>query len=161
MGTIVYASRLFYEPSRIHAAAVYCSDGRMGDHFDDFLQNGLRLPRYDRVALPGGPAMLLDHGCSRSHSTATRDALSFLVEAHGLERVLLIAHEGCAFYAQRLGIPDERMEACQCRDLVQAAARVRETAPHVQIDAYFARVSGNRIIVEQIETHRPAEMIGV
>ncbi len=83
MNAIAYASRLFYEPSRIHAAAVYCSDGRMGDHFDDFLQNGLRLPRYDRVALPGGPAMLLDHGCSRSHSAATRDALSFLVEAHG------------------------------------------------------------------------------
>lgn len=157
MNAIAYASRLFYEPSRIHAAAVYCSDGRMGDHFDDFLQNGLRLPRYDRVALPGGPAMLLDHGCSRS--AVTHDALSFLVEAHGLERVLLIAHEGCAFYAQRLGIPDEHMEACQCRDLRQAAARVRETAPHLLIDTYFARVSGNRIIVEQLETHRPAEMI--
>ena len=36
------------------AAAVYCSDGRYGEHMDDFLHNCLGLPRYDRVAIPGG-----------------------------------------------------------------------------------------------------------
>ena len=37
------------------AAAVYCSDGRFGEHVDDFLHNALKLPRYDRLAVPGVP----------------------------------------------------------------------------------------------------------
>src|SRR5215813_13902998 len=60
-----YESRLPYERTRIHAAAIYCSDGRIGEHFDDFLQSGLGLPRYDRVALPGGPACLAGHPQAR------------------------------------------------------------------------------------------------
>ena len=55
---MAYTSSVMYEPERIHAAAIYCSDGRVGEHFDDFLTNGLELPRYDRIALPGGPACL-------------------------------------------------------------------------------------------------------
>src|SRR5688572_30457317 len=53
-----FRSLVRYDPQRMHVAAMYCSDGRVGDHFDDFLQNGLGLPRYDRIALPGGPACL-------------------------------------------------------------------------------------------------------
>ncbi len=56
-----YESPVRYEQARIHAAALYCSDGRMGEHFDDFLHNGLSLPRYHRVSLPGGPACLAGH----------------------------------------------------------------------------------------------------
>ena len=47
--------------ARLAAAALHCSDGRVGAHFDDFLHNGLSLPRYDRVSLPGGPACLAGH----------------------------------------------------------------------------------------------------
>lgn len=36
-----YESPVRYEKARIHAAALYCSDGRVGEHFDDFLQSGL------------------------------------------------------------------------------------------------------------------------
>jgi len=39
---------------RIRAAAVTCSDGRWGAQIDDFIETGLALPRYDRVAIPGG-----------------------------------------------------------------------------------------------------------
>jgi hypothetical protein len=155
MDAIAYAGRLFYEPSRIHAAAIYCSDGRLGDHFDDFLQNGLRLPRYDRLALPGGPAMLLEHDLSDTNAPATWDALGFLIDAHGLERVLLIAHEGCAFYAQRLGLSGDRMEARQHHDLARAAVRIHTFSPHLHIDTYFARIDGSRIIFERTDSRPP------
>ena len=36
-----YASPLRFDENRIRAAAIYCSDGRFGEHFDDFLHNGL------------------------------------------------------------------------------------------------------------------------
>jgi hypothetical protein len=161
MDTIVYTGRLYYEPSRIHAAAIYCSDGRLGDHFDDFLQNGLRLPRYDRVALPGGPAILLDHDASGPDAPTVCEALGFLVDVHGLERVLLVAHEGCAFYSQRLSVPCDCMEARQRQDLARAAARIQQVAPRLQIDAYFARINGNRIIFERAETCLPAGTVTV
>ena len=54
----IYESPTPYEQTRIHAAAIYCSDGRVGEQIDDFLHKGLGLPRYDRLAIPGGPACL-------------------------------------------------------------------------------------------------------
>ena len=84
----MFESRAPYEPERIRAAAIYCSDGRMGAHFDDFLTNGLKLPRYDRVALPGGPAALAQHAETKLEHAAVADELKFLVEEHGLRRVV-------------------------------------------------------------------------
>ena len=57
----VFGSSERFDENRIRAAAVYCSDGRFGEHFDDFLHNALELPRYDRLALPGGAACLAGH----------------------------------------------------------------------------------------------------
>ena len=41
----VYESPTRYEQARIHAAAIYCSDGRVGEQIDEFLHHGLGLPR--------------------------------------------------------------------------------------------------------------------
>jgi hypothetical protein len=146
-----YDSPLQYESSRIHAAAIYCSDGRVGEHFDDFIHNGLGLPRYDRVALPGGPACLAGHSQAHLEEQGVIDELKFLVEVHGLERVVLIAHQDCAFYTARLGLQDRRLELLQRADLVRAAAYVRGVTGLEAVDAYFARRSGDRIRFEAEE----------
>src|SRR3954462_14452622 len=96
--TSMYESKTPYDTQRIHAAALYCSDGRVGDHCDDFLQNGLKLPRYDRLSLPGGPACVAGHPEAHLEEKGVVDELHFLVEVHQLKRVVLIAHQGCAFY---------------------------------------------------------------
>src|SRR4051794_24997433 len=57
----VYVSGTAFDDRRVGAAAVYCSDGRFGDPMDEFLHAGLGLPRYDRVAVPGGAACLAGH----------------------------------------------------------------------------------------------------
>ena len=57
----VFGSSEQFDENRVGAAAVYCSDGRYGEHFDGFLHNALKLPRYDRLALPGGAACLAGH----------------------------------------------------------------------------------------------------
>src|ERR1041385_681719 len=111
-----YKSPIVYESARIHAAAVYCSDGRVGEHFDDFLQNGLRLPRYDRVALPGGPACLAGHTEAHLEEQGVIDELRFLIDAHNLKRIVLIAHGGCAFYSHRLSLPPQYLESQQLID---------------------------------------------
>src|SRR5215213_2300269 len=119
----MFESKTPYEPERIHAAAIYCSDGRVGDHFDDFLQNGLNLPRYDRLALPGGPAAQAE---TKMEHAAVIDELRFLVDVHGLQRVVLIQHQNCAFYTSRLNLTGFTVEQQQYEDIKRAADLVRK-----------------------------------
>jgi hypothetical protein len=147
----MFESKTPYEPQRIHAAAIYCSDGRVGEHFDDFLQNGLNLPRYDRLALPGGPAALADHPETKMEHAAVVDELRFLVDVHGLKRIVLIQHQNCAFYTSRLNLPGLRAEKQQLDDILSAADFVRKTTGVEHVEAYFARRFDAHIRFEPIE----------
>ena len=134
----VYRSELPFEASRIQAAAVYCSDGRFGEHIDDFLHNALRLPRYDRLSIPGGAACLAGHFPSFREEYALMAQLRFLLTVHELRRVVLIAHRDCAYYAEGLHVRAERQFQQQVDDLVQAAHRIRSLSSGLEVDAYFA-----------------------
>src|SRR5437868_4251460 len=147
----MFESRTPYQTERIRAAAIYCSDGRVGDHFDDFLQNGLKLPRYDRVALPGGPAALVEYPQTKLEHAAVIDELHFLVEVHEIERVVLIQHQNCAFYTRRLELRGFHVEKTQYDDLKKAADFVREVTSVGQVDCYFARQFDGRIRFEVVQ----------
>jgi hypothetical protein len=150
LSTMIYQSPIPYEATRMHAAAIYCSDGRIGTHFDDFMVHGLGLPRYDRLCLPGGPACLADHPEANLEEKGVVDELHFLVEVHQLQRVVLIAHEGCAFYSNRLGLSQSQMLDTQTKDLGLAGAYVHKVIGVTDIDAYFARFQGDEIVFEQV-----------
>ncbi|CAN5776998.1 hypothetical protein BH11PLA1_BH11PLA1_05260 [soil metagenome] len=145
-----YTSPLRYDSSRMHAAALYCSDGRLGEHFDDFLQNGLSLPRYDRLCLPGGPACLAGHPKTNLEEQGVVDELHFLVEVHKLKRIVLLAHSGCAFYSTRLELKEPRLELVQRADLVRAASYVHRVTGLDAIEAYFARLTERTIEFEAV-----------
>jgi hypothetical protein len=147
----MFDSKTPYEPQRIHAAAIYCSDGRLGEHFDDFLQNGLKLPRYDRLALPGGPATLAEHPETKLAHDAVADELHFLIEVHGLDRIVLIQHQNCAFYTGRLKLSGFAVEQQQRADLKSAADFVRQVTGVARVEAFFARQMDGHIRFEAIE----------
>lgn len=147
-----YASSIPFDLVRIHAAAVYCSDGRFGEQFDDMLQTHLQLPKYDRLALPGGPGCFADHAESHREGEAMAVELEFLVNVHELERVILIAHENCAYYAQALQVPVAEIEREQRKDLKKAVKRVQQIAPNLQVETFFARLSGQSVLFERVET---------
>ncbi|MFN0136692.1 MAG: carbonic anhydrase [Phycisphaerae bacterium] len=146
-----YDSPLRYVSSRMHAAALYCSDGRVGEHFDDFLHNGLSMPRYDRLCLPGGPACLAGYPQAHLEEQGVLDELKFLVEVHKLQRVVLIQHQGCAFYATRLELKEPRLELVQRADLVRAAAFVHRVTGLDAIEAYFARLNCDQVTFEAVQ----------
>lgn len=146
-----YTSQLPYSAERVHAAAIYCADGRVGEHFDDFMQNGLKLPRYDRIALPGGPACLAGHVQARLEEQGVVDELKFLIEAHKLSRVVLIQHEACAFYANRLAVRQQSMEQLQIADLARAAFSIRHWTGLERIEGYFCRRKPEGIVFEPID----------
>ena len=145
-----FSSDLPFDGDRIGAVAVYCSDGRFGEQFDDFLYGGLNLPRYDRLAVPGGAACLAGHFAAYRDGDTLASQLEFLVTAHGLRLVILIAHEGCAFYTQRLGTSPIDLVKLQHEDLVKAAERVRGLHGELVVEAYYARLDDGHVSFDRV-----------
>src|SRR2546421_3588237 len=87
-----YHATEIWHPERIGALALYCSDGRWGEAFDEFCHKCLHIPRYDRWVVPGGPVWLLPRERTRDFHQTEREQLDFLVRVHGLERIVLITH---------------------------------------------------------------------
>jgi hypothetical protein len=140
-----FTSSLTWDNERIHAMALYCSDGRWGESFDEFCQKHLAIPRYDRWAVPGGPAWLVPSGSETGFLQAARLQLDFLVEAHGLERTVLITHYGCAYYAQRLKCSPEQALLTQSTDMRRATDTLKEWYPSMGVESYIAMRSGNQL----------------
>ena len=134
-----FVSTVRFDEDRIRAASIYCSDGRFGEQMDEFLHEGLKLPRYNRLAVPGGPACFSGSLSVFWEGHSGERQLDFLSRVHGLERLVLIAHAGCAFYLEWLKIRPEDLEARQLDDVVKGAARVRAALPTLAVEAYFAR----------------------
>jgi len=147
-----YESPTPYQEARIHAAAIYCSDGRIGDQIDEFLHHGLGLPRYDRLALPGGPVALASRATAYWEGVALENQLRFLIQVHRLEQLVLIAHSTCAYYRERLAIPQSVTEAEQVKDLALAASVVRRLSSEIHVHCFFARPYGPRIRFELVSS---------
>jgi carbonic anhydrase-like protein len=145
-----FTSTWTWDEERIHAMALYCSDGRWGLAFDEFCQKHLRIPRYDRWAVPGGPAWLLPSGDDTGFLQAARRQLDFLVEAHGLERIVLITHYGCAYYAQKLNRSPDLCLEYQKADLHRAAVTLHEWYPAIRVENFLAMRSGSRLSFHEV-----------
>jgi hypothetical protein len=145
-----YDSPILFNEDRIRAAAVYCSDGRYGEQFDDFLHNALNLPRYDRLAIAGGPGCFAGHFMAYREAEGAAEHLRFLARVHKLERVVLIQHQGCAFYREVLNVRPSEALRMQEEDLAKAALRVRELAFGLEVEAYLCRREDEAIWFEPV-----------
>jgi hypothetical protein len=146
----VYTTIETWHPERIGALALYCSDGRWGEAFDEFCHKRLLIPRYDRWAVPGGPAWLVPQTSGDLYQ-ATRVQLDFLVRVHALERIVLISHYGCAFYGELLQQPPEGCLAAQMDDLRTVTATLHNWFPEIQVEAYLAMQRGRCFSFHQMD----------
>lgn len=142
----LYSSTVPFEEQRVHAVAIYCSDGRYGDPVDEFLHHHLGLPNYDRMTIPGGPAWLGFRGAaSLSQYGLVRDQIDFLVQVHRLRRAVLIAHYGCAYYARHYVGDADALLPTQLQDLRDAANTLKTWYPSLKVEAYVARAAQGRV----------------
>ena len=65
-------------------------------------------------------------------------ATEFRSHPDQLQRVVLIAHHGCAFYTSFLDLSQVGLVEQQREDLGKAAARVREMGNNLTVEAFFA-----------------------
>jgi hypothetical protein len=150
----VFESSVRFDGERIRAAALYCSDGRFGGPIDDFLHNGLKLPRCDRLVAPGGAAALAGHFLAFREEDGLFEQLRFLIRVHDLTRLVLIAHQDCAYYAERLHVPLAQLETRQREDLQTAAERLRSFSRGLVVEEFFARKAPDGTI--RFESLKPA-----
>jgi hypothetical protein len=146
----VFTSTEPWNAERIGALALYCSDGRWGAAFDEFCHKQLQIPRYDRWAVPGGPAWLAERAGNASFVATARTQVDFLVKVHELERIVLITHFGCAEYGNRLQKPPLECVPTQLEDLNTAAAVLRDWYPGMRVESYLAMRRGRALSFHEL-----------
>jgi hypothetical protein len=88
---------------------------------------------------------------ARLEEEGVLDELEFLVSAHKLTRIVLIQHQGCAFYMNRLKVREQSVEQLQKADLVRAAYTIRHWVKLDHIEGYFLRREGEEFVFEQVQ----------
>ena len=157
----------FYGAPRFHLAAkkagiqahlgaeITCVDGRWYQHFQEFARVHLNAgPHTDYVCVPGGIEPLTLFDLIPKDFNFFRRRLEALVDAHGTQRIVAVAHEDCAWYkARKIGPLRIDLRDRQIKDLQRAVAWLREVFPDVEVAAYFARLARStpeRVVFELV-----------
>ena len=135
-------SKITTEPA--DTLAVFCSDFRFQAGIRDFLDNGLRLKdKYDLLVIPGGPQALTLVEYLPKFSWAGWKWFRFLIEGHNLKRLVLIAHQDCAWYKSlpihihRSRTPRERQE----EDMRRIHNSLEADFRGLNVELYYAGMS--------------------
>lgn len=135
-----------------NALAVYCSDGRFTEAVEELLRS-LGDRRIDTLTIPGGAALLHLWSATQSEADTVRRAASFLIEAHRIVRVVLVAHEGCGYYRRRYGAATgsaAQIEERQVLDLRRAAEWLAGRHAGIEVVTYFVRPQDGRTVFDLV-----------
>ena len=142
---------LRWEPERPRILVAACSDGRLQEATDRFLARALGVRQYDRLYLPGGGGALAASGADFVRAAEVRRECRFLIEAHGVEHLILLFHGPaaggpseavCADYRRKHSWqrPDQ-VRAQQEADVRDLLARRAEYAGVAQLSVYRFEVT--------------------
>lgn len=81
-----------WNPTRPTALVVACSDGRLQEATDAFLERDLHITHYDRLYVPGGAGALTSSGRDFARAHELQRECRYLVDLHGLLHVIAIFH---------------------------------------------------------------------
>ncbi|MFO0618212.1 MAG: carbonic anhydrase [Polyangiaceae bacterium] len=142
---------LQYDHEHPDALALYCSDGRFTNAVAELLRS-LGYPRLDTMTIPGGPALLEMGSAGLMEVDVIRKSTSFLITAHRIEHVTLLAHQGCGYYRSQFAYEDAAaIFERQLGDLRAGANYLRAVHPRVEVACYFARPEGGFVEFDRIE----------
>lgn len=149
-----YVSSSKVERASTEVLVVHCSDHRFQAGLHEFLNQGLNLrSNYDLLVLPGGPQCLTLVEYLPKFSWAGWKWFRFLVEAHDLKRLILIAHQDCGWYKElplhlhTVSDPRQRQE----EDLCRARTVLTKEFPDLRVELYYAGWDdSDRVTVEAV-----------
>jgi len=149
-----FVATIPWHDAKVSTLAIWCSDCRFQQQFDQFLRAGLGAEAFDKIAVPGGPQFLLDDDRPK-FGWAGRRWLRFLVEHHEIKTVVCIGHEDCGWYKDLTGgaLGREALNDAVKADLARMPEAIRADLPQVEVRPFFAsiaRVPGPVVIFEAI-----------
>lgn len=125
-----------WSPVRPNVLVIACSDGRLQEATDAFLNRELGIARYDRFYVPGGAGALATSGYDFARALQMRRECRYLIELHAVSRVVLLVHgpsadgplaAACADYRRKLpkaGVQELReQQATDARELLRLRAK--------------------------------------
>jgi hypothetical protein len=145
-----------WEPKRPHALVVACSDGRLQQATDKFLERELGLSEFDRLYVPGGGGALAASDRDVFRAQQLRNECKYLIQLHEVRHVILLFHgpapDGpaeavCADYRRKLpwASPDVLRQR-QSRDAVELMQVRGEWAESAKVTLYRCEVDARRAI---------------
>lgn len=145
-----------WSAERPRVLVVACSDGRLQEQIDEFLEAELALTRYDRLYVPGGPGGLASSGFEVFRAAQYQRDVAFLLEAHQVHTVILIFHTGslqgpdeaiCADYARKLpGRSGRELRSQMDADAAEVLSKGFAWPRDVRVRAYRAEVMPDGIV---------------
>ncbi len=145
-----FSSQATFQATHPNALAIYCSDGRFTAAVEELLQS-LGHPRLDTLTMPGGPGLFNVWLAGMTDSTAVAAGAKFLIEGHKIQRVIVIAHEGCGYYRKQLAnLPPDEVRRRQEEDLRVAARLLVAARSGLRVDGFYARVSEGRVSFDRV-----------
>jgi carbonic anhydrase len=136
------------------ALVIHCSDHRFQAGHYEFLNLVLNLgENYDLLSLPGGAQALALVEYLPKFAWAGWKWIRFLIDQHGLKRVILIAHQDCGWYKflpsflHAMADPRAKQEG----DLLRIREMLLKENRELSVELYYAAFdSSNRIVMEVI-----------
>lgn len=140
----VYISRVGRPGDISRTIAIHCSDPWFLQATREFIVGHLKMPYHDLFAVPGGGAALLTTSDSHAHD---RKRVEILLETHGVNQLVAIAHRGCALYKLiHEGLTEDELHAQQISDLLKLADEVGEwLGGEIAVELFFAELEGDSI----------------
>jgi hypothetical protein len=149
MAQAEYTSRKPLEDPGSNVLVVACSGHEFQPYLREFLAEHLKLPEgtYNLLAVPGGPHFMALSEYLPKFAWAGQRWVGFAVDKLQVRRIILVAHDGCAWYADERFVPallralghgERPLRDHQRDDLARAAASLRASLPVVAVEAYFA-----------------------
>lgn len=154
-GSESWTGTLAWNPTRPDTVVISCVDGRWRPHLLEFAAMRLGVgPNGDFMAVPGGVEPLTLLNLLPKDFNFFRRRLEALVEAHGTKRIVLVAHQDCAWYvARKIGPLHIDLKNRQIQDLKKSEKSLREMFPGVTVESWFARhdeAPGAKVVFERV-----------
>ncbi len=137
----LYQSSAEINHAETDVLVVHCSDHRFQVGLHEFLNDGLHLNgNYDLLVIPGGPQCMTLVEYLPKFSWAAWKWFRFLVDAHHIKRLILIAHQDCGWYKELpfhlhgSSNPRDRQE----EDLARVRRALGKDFPTLLVELYYA-----------------------
>lgn len=137
-------------PTAGGVVVIHCSDPRYQPHFQEFLRQGLDVPRYALLAIPGGAQTLTLIDYLPKFSWSGWRWLKFLVNLTQPERVIVISHDDCRWYLDNRFADASRARARQFDDLRRVRTGLAERFGVATVELYHATMEGERVGFETV-----------